>query len=185
MKVIETKLEGVKIIEPSVYSDNRGYFMESYNKERFKENGIDCSFIQDNQSMSNEIGVLRGLHYQEAPYAQTKLVRVTSGAIVDVAVDLRTDSRTYGEWISVVLSEENFRQLFIPKGFAHGFCTLVPYTQVAYKVDKVYSPEHDRGLKWDDHELAIEWPTLTPILSQKDEQLPQLKELEILFARGN
>jgi len=179
MKVIDTKLEGVKIIEPKVFGDNRGYFMESYNKERFNECGINYTFIQDNQSLSKEIGVLRGLHYQDPPYAQTKLVRVISGAVVDVALDLRMDSGTYGEWFSVVLTEDNHRQLLIPKGFAHGFCTLVANTQVTYKVDEIYSPEHDRGVMWNDPDLSIQWPTITPILSPKDMKLPQLKDIKI------
>ncbi len=185
MKVIDTKLDGVKIIEPKVFGDRRGYFMESYNKERFSECGLDYTFIQDNQSLSKEIGVLRGLHYQDPPYAQTKLVRVTSGGVVDIAVDLRSDSSTYGEWFSVILTEENHRQLLIPKGFAHGFCTLVANTQVSYKVDEIYSPEHDRGVKWDDPDLSIEWPTLTPILSTKDLNLPELMDIKTPIARSS
>lgn len=184
MKVIDTKLDGLKIIEPKVFGDNRGYFMESYNKERFTEFGLDYTFIQDNHSLSKEIGVLRGLHYQETPYAQTKLVRVISGAIIDVAVDLRSESSTYGEWFSTVLTEDNHRQLLIPKGFAHGFCTLVANTQITYKVDEKYSPEHDKGVKWNDPDLSIQWPTVTPILSNKDMKLPELKDIKIPVPKG-
>lgn len=184
MKVIDTKLDGVKIIEPKVIGDHRGYFMESYNLERFKEHGINHTFIQDNHSLSKEIGVLRGLHYQDSPYAQTKLVRVLSGVIYDVAIDLREGSRTYGEWTSVILSEENHRQFLIPKGFAHGFCTLVPKTQVLYKVDNAYSPQHDKGVLWNDPDLSIDWPSLTPILSSKDSDLPRLKEIKAPIFQG-
>lgn len=181
MNIIPTKLEGVVIVEPAVFGDNRGFFMESYNSEKFKKLGIDYDFIQDNHSLSVETGVLRGLHYQLNPKAQTKLVRVAAGAIYDVAVDIRRGSSTFGQWIGVILSAANKRQLLVPKGLAHGFCTLVPNTEVLYKVDEFYSPEHDRGIAWNDPALGIDWPTANPILSDKDGKHPVLKDAEINF----
>lgn len=177
MKLVKTKLDGVVIIEPPVFGDNRGFFMESYNKRKFKEIGIELELIQDNHSLSTEAGIIRGLHYQSAPMAQTKVVRVLTGAIYDVAVDIRPDSPSFGEWVGVVLSEENKRQLLVPKGFAHGFCTLVPNTNVLYKVDEYYSPEHDKGILWNDPDLNIDWPTRNPILSEKDQKQPLFREL--------
>lgn len=174
-------LEGVYLIDPVVHGDNRGFFMESYNEQAFKLNGIHHHFIQDNHSLSAETGVLRGLHYQLNPKAQTKLVRVLSGAIYDVIVDIRKNSPTFGQWVGVILSEDNKRQLLVPKGFAHGFCTLVPNTQVLYKVDEYYSPENDRGILWSDPSLDIDWPTTNPILSDKDRRHPLLKDAEINF----
>ncbi|MFK9094781.1 dTDP-4-dehydrorhamnose 3,5-epimerase [Bacillus salipaludis] len=182
MKIKDTKLPGVLILEPLVYHDHRGYFMESYNKSLLEQIGINIDFIQDNQSLSKEAGVLRGLHYQLSPKAQTKLVRVCSGAIFDVIVDIRQGSPTFGQWIGVILSEENKREALIPKGFAHGFCTLVPNTIVFYKVDQYYSREHDRGIIWDDPEIGIDWPNSNPILSAKDQMLPLLKNAELNFA---
>ncbi len=181
MYIFSTKLEGLHILEPDVHGDNRGFFMESYSRKKLLELGIRQEFIQDNHSLSVETGVLRGLHYQLNPKAQTKLVRVASGAIYDVAVDIRKDSSTFGEWVGVILSEANNRQLLVPKGFAHGFCTIVPNTQVLYKVDEYYSPEHDRGILWSDPELNIDWPTSKPILSDKDQKHPLLKDAEINF----
>jgi dTDP-4-dehydrorhamnose 3,5-epimerase len=182
MQIIATKqLRDVLIIEPASYEDPRGFFMESYNSREFQEAGIQIAFVQDNHSLSKEAGVLRGLHYQLEPKAQTKLVRVLTGAIFDVAVDLRQSSPTFGHWTGVVLSESNRRQLLIPKGFAHGFCTLVPNTQVFYKVDEYYSPQHDRGIAWDDDFIGIDWPITKPILSYKDRDLPTLELAEINF----
>jgi dTDP-4-dehydrorhamnose 3,5-epimerase len=181
MNIISTKLKGLFIIEPDVHGDNRGFFMESYSSTKFTELGIDHLFVQDNHSLSVETGVLRGLHYQLNPKAQTKLVRVASGAIYDVVVDIRKVSPTFGQWVGVILSEANKRQLLIPQGFAHGFCTLVPNTQVLYKVDEYYSPELDRGLLWNDPEIGIDWPTSRPILSEKDQKHPLLKDAEINF----
>lgn len=181
MQVIKTKLAGALIIEPNVHGDNRGFFMESYNCDTFKKHNIDFVFIQDNHSLSVETGVLRGLHYQLAPKAQTKLVRVISGAIYDVIVDIRKSSPTFGQWIGVILSAANKRQLLVPKGFAHGFCTVVPNTEVIYKVDEYYSPENDRGIIWNDTSLCIDWPTSDPILSNKDQKLPLLKDAENTF----
>ncbi|WP_149095629.1 dTDP-4-dehydrorhamnose 3,5-epimerase [Paenibacillus terrae] len=181
MKVTPLKLEGSSILEPEVHGDYRGFFMESYNEQLMNQNDILIKFIQDNQSLSAEAGVIRGLHYQLNPKAQTKLVRVVSGAIYDVIVDIRKNSSTFGEWVGVILSEYNKRQLLVPQGFAHGFCTLVPNTQVFYKVDEYYSPENDRGILWNDPILGINWPTSMPILSDKDQCLPLLSEAEINF----
>ncbi|KGE20492.1 dTDP-4-dehydrorhamnose 3,5-epimerase [Paenibacillus wynnii] len=181
MKVTPLKLQGASILEPIVHGDNRGYFMESYNEQIMHGFGINNHFIQDNQSLSAEVGVLRGLHYQLNPKAQTKLIRVLSGVIYDVIVDIRRNSPTFGQWVGVILSEYNKRQLLVPKGFAHGFCTLVPNTQVLYKVDEYYSPENDRGILWNDPALAIDWPVSTPILSDKDQRHPLLKDAELNF----
>lgn len=177
MKLVKTKLDDVVLLEPRVFGDSRGFFMESFNRRSFRELGIDLDFLQDNHSLSESPGIIRGLHFQSGPMAQSKLVRVLSGAIYDVAVDIRPDSPSFGQWIGVVLSEENKRQLLVPKGFAHGFCTLVPNTQVLYKVDQYYSPEHDSGILWSDPDLAIDWPVREPKLSDKDRQLPLLREL--------
>ncbi|CAM3694151.1 dTDP-4-dehydrorhamnose 3,5-epimerase [Cohnella lubricantis] len=181
MKVINTRLAGVKLIEPAVFGDNRGFFMESYNAQTFASHGITCEFVQDNHSLSAEAGVLRGLHYQLNPKAQTKLVRVIVGAIYDVVVDIRSGSPTFGQWEGFILSSENKRQLLVPRGFAHGFCTLVPNTEVMYKVDELYSPEHDRGIAWNDPALGIDWPTSKPILSEKDGQHPLLADADYNF----
>jgi len=181
MKVIPAKLEGVLLIEPAIHGDHRGFFMESYNKQKFAEAGIHYEFVQDNHSLSRETGTLRGLHYQLAPYAQTKLVRVLHGSILDVVVDIRKQSPTFGEWESFVLSAENKRQLLVPAGFAHGFCTLEPDTQVFYKVDQFYHPAADRGIAWNDPKLGIAWPTDKPMLSEKDGRHPVLEQAEINF----
>nr|WP_253957615.1 dTDP-4-dehydrorhamnose 3,5-epimerase [Paenibacillus oleatilyticus] len=181
MKIYPTKFQEVKLIEPIVFKDSRGFFMESYNEQILKKSGVNYSFVQDNHSLSCDGGVLRGLHYQLEPKAQSKLVRVIAGAIFDVVVDIRKSSPTFGEWYGVILSESNKRQLLVPKGFAHGFCTLVPNTQVLYKVDEYYSPEHDRGIMWNDPSLGIEWPVNKPQLSAKDEKHPLLRDAEINF----
>lgn len=181
MKVTLLNLQGACLIEPMVHGDNRGFFMESFNQEMFIKKGIDFNFIQDNQSLSSEPGVIRGLHYQLNPKAQTKIIRVLTGAIYDVIVDVRKSSPTFGKWVGIILSEHNHRQLLVPKGFAHGFCTLVPNTQVLYKVDEYYSPENDRGILWNDPVLGIDWPTTKPILSDKDQHHPLLKDAELNF----
>ncbi|OAB41814.1 dTDP-4-dehydrorhamnose 3,5-epimerase [Paenibacillus antarcticus] len=181
MKVTSLILSGASLLEPIVHGDTRGFFMESYNEASLHEQGINYAFIQDNQSLSAEPGVLRGLHYQLNPKAQTKLIRVLTGAIYDVIVDIRRNSPTFGQWVGVILSEHNHRQLLVPKGFAHGFCTLVPNTQVLYKVDEYYSPENDRGILWNDPALAIDWPTASPILSDKDQRHPLLQDAELNF----
>jgi len=158
VKVTEGRLPGVKLIEPAVHRDHRGFFLESYSRKRYAEMGIGHAFIQDNHSLSEAAGVIRRLHYQKEPCAQTQLVRVTAGAVYDVVVDLRRGSPTYGEWEGFELSADNMRQLLVPRGFAHGFCTLVPSTEVQYKVDSLYSAAHDRGIAWNDPALGIVWP---------------------------
>jgi dTDP-4-dehydrorhamnose 3,5-epimerase len=167
--------EDVKIVKPQVFGDERGFFMEAYVKEKFKEGGIDTEFIQDNHSKS-EHGVLRGLHYQKGEHAQGKLVRCTQGVIIDVIVDLRKDSETFGEHLKVILSEHNKKMLWVPRGFAHGFYTLSETAEVHYKVDNDYAPNQEAGIAWDDPELDINWPIEDPKLSEKDEEWPTLKE---------
>lgn len=179
MKMIPLRLNGAWIIEPAVHGDHRGFFMESYHRERFRQHGIEYEFVQDNHSLSAEAGVLRGLHYQLPPKAQAKLVRVVTGAIYDVIVDIRKSSPTFGQWEGVILSESNRRQLLVPQGFAHGFCTLTTNTNLLYKVDDYYSQEHDRGIRWDDPEIGIDWPMTNPILSDKDKQHPMLRDVEL------
>ncbi|MFK7679147.1 dTDP-4-dehydrorhamnose 3,5-epimerase [Priestia sp. 179-F W1.4 NHS] len=181
MNIIKTKFEDAILIEPKVFGDHRGFFTESYNKEMFQQNGIDMDFIQDNHSLSQQPGTLRGMHYQLNDKAQTKLVRVTRGAIYDVIVDIRKGSPTYGEWQGFILSADNKRQLLVPKGFAHGFCTIVENTEVQYKVDELYSPEHDRGIAWNDPALNIDWPFNNPVLSDKDTKHPTLAEADNNF----
>lgn len=185
MKVIKTKLDGVVIIEPDVFGDHRGYFMETYSKRKYEEIGISVDFVQDNMSFSAQKGTLRGLHWQNAPMAQSKLVSCTRGKVIDVAVDIRKDSPTYGEWVSVELSEENKRQFFIPQGFAHGFLTLTDNVEFRYKVDNFYSKEHDRGIRYDDPIANVDWGSLLngiePILSEKDKNGPTLKEADCNF----
>lgn len=178
MNVIDTEINEVKIIEPTVYGDDRGFFYESFNEQRFSElTGIAASFVQDNHSRSTK-GVLRGLHYQVAPYAQGKLVRCVSGAVFDVAVDIRKDSPTFRKWVGVILSEENKRQLWIPAGMAHGFCVITDTADFLYKTTDYYSPEHERSIKWDDKDLAIDWPiSVPPILSAKDLAAKSLSEI--------
>lgn len=181
MNILPTGLEDVLLIETARYGDHRGYFEESYNRETYASKGLAIAFIQDNHSYSRDAGTIRGLHYQRAPKAQTKLVRVGSGAIYDVAVDIRPNSPTYGHWVGVILSESNGRQLLVPAGFAHGFCTLVPDTHVYYKVDVLYDKASDSGILWSDAALGIDWPVSHPTLSEKDEQLPLL---QAAFAAG-
>lgn len=177
---IETKIEGVYIIEPKVFGDNRGYFMETYNKEHFAEAGLNMTFVQDNESKSTK-GVLRGLHFQKK-HSQGKLVRATKGKVFDVAVDLRKGSPTYGEWEGVVLSEENNSQFYIPEGFAHGFLVLSEVAVFNYKCTDFYAPEYDGGVMWNDPDINIKWPLEgieNIILSEKDKKHPNLKELDL------
>ena len=173
----------MKLVVPSVHRDDRGFFSETFSGKALAEASIDAVFVQDNHSLSRAKGVLRGLHFQAPPKAQGKLVRVTRGAIFDVAVDIRKDSPTYGRHVSAVLSAENWSQLWVPVGFAHGFCTLEPDTEVLYKVTDTYAPECDRGLAWDDPDLGIAWPVVpgAVILSDKDRCHPQLKDLQSPF----
>lgn len=185
MKVIETKISGVKIIEPDVHGDHRGYFMETYNKQRYVEAGIDVEFVQDNMSFSSQKGTLRGLHWQNGPMSQSKLVSCTKGVVIDVAVDIRKGSPTYKQWVSVELSAENKRQFFIPQGFAHGFLTLSDDVEFRYKVDNFYSKEHDRGIRFDDPAINVDWGSLLkgiePVLSDKDKNGPTLEESDANF----
>ncbi|PGT19015.1 dTDP-4-dehydrorhamnose 3,5-epimerase [Bacillus cereus] len=181
MKVVETNFTDAKLLEPRLFGDERGFFTESYNKKVLETLGITYSFVQDNVSYSAQAGTIRGLHFQKNPKAQTKLIQVMQGAIYDVIVDLRKDSPTFKQWRGYILSADNHRQLLVPKGFAHGFCTLVPHTTVMYKVDEYYSANHDSGLLWEDKELAIPWPVTNPILSDKDRILPLLQEYEDSF----
>lgn len=179
MNVIETALPGVLIVEPKIFGDARGYFFESWNKAAFEAAGITCEFIQDNESKSR-FGVLRGLHYQAPPYTQAKLVRVIEGAVLDVAVDIRKGSPTFGKHVAVELSSDNKRQLFIPRGFAHGFAVLSEEAVFAYKCDNRYAPTHERGIRFDDPALGIDWLVKpeTWILSPKDTVLPALSGIE-------
>ncbi len=181
MKVINTAIEGIYIIEPQVFEDPRGWFMETYSKEKLAKQGIDIDFIQDNHSFSANRGTIRGLHFQINPKAQAKLVRCTRGRILDVAVDIRKGSPTYKKWVSVELSEENKKQLFIPKGFAHGFATLTDNVEIQYKVDEYYSPENDRSIRFDDPEINVDWGIENPILSEKDMKAPLLKDSDSNF----
>ena len=176
MQVTETKLKGVYIVEPQVFGDARGWFMESWSKRKLEAAGIDVEFVQDNQSYSAEKGTLRGLHYQLNPMCQAKLLRATRGTIFDVAVDIRKGSPQYGEWVGVELSAENKKQLFIPRGFAHGFITLTDDVEVQYKADNYYAPECDGNIRWDDPDIAVAWPIAPTILSAKDEKAPTLRE---------
>jgi len=172
---------------PKKHTDERGYFSEVYKKSALRNFGVDVEFVQDNFSVSLEKYVLRGLHFQIPPYAQDKLVRVSRGAVLDVAVDLRHGSPTYAKHVSVVLNASEGHQLFIPKGFAHGFCTLEPNTEFCYKVSNEYAPDHDKGLIWNDGACAIDWTlpeNVKPIVSNKDEGLPGLEELPVYFRYG-
>jgi len=177
MNVTKTEIPGLLIIEPKVLGDDRGFFVETYNEKRYKEVGITGDFVQDNLSKSKK-GVLRGLHYQAPPFAQGKLVTVLSGAVLDVAVDIRFGSPTFGKSVAVELTEENKKQFWIPAGFAHGFLTLKDDTVFAYKCTNVYSPENDRGVKYDDPAIGIEWPEVGErIISEKDKAQPLLKDI--------
>lgn len=173
-------LPDVVLIEPRVHTDPRGFFLESYHKRRFAEHGLDVEFVQDNHSRSRR-GVVRGLHFQREPFAQGKLVRVSSGAIFDVAVDIRPRSATFGRWVGEVLNTENRRMLFIPAGFAHGFCALEDGTEVLYKATNFYSQPHEGGIRWNDPELAIAWPDPGTgfIVSDKDQALPGLEQADL------
>jgi dTDP-4-dehydrorhamnose 3,5-epimerase len=176
----ETKIKDVFLIEPSVYGDSRGYFTETYNENDFRQAGLDYVFVQDNQSSSRK-GVLRGLHFQRR-HPQTKLVRVIKGEVFDVAVDLRKDSITYGQWVGEILSEENKKQLLIPRGFAHGFLVLSDYAEFVYKCDDFYHPEDEGGIIYNDSSISIEWPDIEEvILSEKDKINPTLDELKMMF----
>lgn len=177
---VKTDIDGVVIIEPTVFGDDRGYFMETYNKTEFFDNGLTYAFVQDNQSKSKK-GVLRGLHFQKN-HPQAKLVRVLSGEVFDVAVDLRKGSSTYGKWVGVILSGENKKQFMIPRGFAHGFAVLSDSAEFCYKCDDVYHPEDEGGIMWNDPDIGIDWPLdIEPLLSEKDKKHLPLRESKIEF----
>ena len=178
MKVIPTELPGVLILEPKVFGDDRGFFMEMFHEKRYADAGIRGPFVQDNYSRSAK-GILRGLHFQE-PQAQGKLVQVLAGAVYDVAVDVRRGSPTFGKWVAVELSTDNRRQLWIPPGFAHGFCVLSESADFHYKCTALYSPETERGVLWNDSDLGIPWPVSAPLLSGKDAKAPRLKDAPVL-----
>ncbi len=183
LTVTPTQIPVVMIVEPKRFGDHRGYFVESWNKKRFAEHGLDLDFVQDNESLSAQVGTVRGLHFQKAPNAQAKLVRALRGRVLDVAVDLRRNSPSYGRHVAVELSTENGRQLFVPIGFAHGFCTLEPASIIAYKVTRYYSAADDLGVTWDDPDLAIPWPVdpAQAALSDKDRRQPKFHDLPPYF----
>ena len=183
MQVKSLGIPELKLITPAIFRDERGFFSETYNRKALAGAGIDAEFVQDNQSLSRTKGVVRGLHFQIGPRTQGKLVRATRGAIFDVAVDIRRGSPTFGRHASAVLSADNWAQLWVPEGFAHGFCTLEPDTEVIYKVTDFYAPECDRGLAWDDPELGISWPIsqAKAILSEKDRRHPRLADMPAYF----
>lgn len=182
MNIIKTEIDGVVIIEPRLFKDDRGYFFESYSEKDFNAQVREIKFVQDNESKSS-YGVLRGLHFQKLPYAQSKLVRVIKGAVLDVAVDIRKGSPTFGKHVAVELTEDNHRQFFIPRGFAHGFSVLTPEVIFQYKCDNFYAPQSEGALAWDDPDLGIDWciPSDKIILSEKDRHHPRLKDAEWLF----
>jgi dTDP-4-dehydrorhamnose 3,5-epimerase len=183
MQIIDTEIPDVKVIVPRRYKDARGYFAETYNQKILREIGIEAAFVQDNQSMSAEAGVVRGLHFQIAPMAQVKLVRILRGAILDVALDIRRGSPTFGRHVSVRLNADDGKQVLIPLGFAHGFATLEPNTEVFYKVSNYYSPTHERGIRWNDPALGIDWGVdeKAAILSERDRVHPMFQNAADLF----
>ncbi len=182
LEVTKLDIPEVMLLKTRQFGDDRGWFSESYNKQRFADAGITHDFVQDNHSYSAEAGVLRGLHFQTGDFAQTKLVRVLRGSIFDVAVDIRHGSPTYGKWVSAIISAENFTQILVPRGFAHGLLTLEPDTEVMYKVDAHYDKASDMGIRWDDPDIGIDWPTTTPPqLSEKDTVHPGLAESDVHF----
>jgi len=175
MEIQELKLKGARVISPNVFKDERGFFFESHQVERYQEGGIDCPFVQDNHSYSKE-GTIRGMHFQSAP-GQAKLVRVAVGEIYDVIVDIRPDSPTFGKWEGVYLDDESHRQLFVPVGFAHGFCVVSTDAHVLYKTSSPYNGKTEMGFRFDDPEVGIEWPVQTPTVSERDQQSPYFYEL--------
>ncbi len=183
LKIVPTAIPDVMLITPIKYGDQRGFFSETYNQRAFAEAGIDLVFVQDNHTFSGVKGTVRGLHFQTPPYAQDKLVRVVRGAIFDVALDLRKDSPSFGRHVTVIVSAEEWNQVLVPVGFAHGFCTLEPNTEVIYKVTNYYARAHDKGCLWNDPELGIDWPVSEgeAHLSEKDSRLPRLAELPDYF----
>ena len=184
MKIEETTLEGVLILTPQRFGDDRGWFSETWSAERMRAAGLGIEFVQDNQSMSAAVGTLRGLHYQAPPHAQDKLVRCTAGLIFDVVVDFRAGSPSFGRWLGVELSPQNGRQLLVPKGFLHGFITRAPNTEMQYKCSDVYAPDCDGAVRWDDPEIGIDWGVAAPILSAKDAAAPLLRDVVSPFQGG-
>ena len=181
MKVIETEIKDLYMIEPQVFGDNRGWFMESWSQKKMEEVGLFYNFVQDSHSFSEKKGTLRGLHFQKGSSSQAKLVRCVRGAVLDVAVDLRKNSKTYKKWVGCVLSEENKKQFLIPRGFAHGFLTLTDNVEFVYKADNYYDPQADRNIIWNDEEINIGWGIENPILSEKDKKAPKLSESDVDF----
>jgi dTDP-4-dehydrorhamnose 3,5-epimerase len=182
LKLLETKIPGLVILEPDVHGDHRGWFVETYNHQTFEKFGITADFVQDNHSFSTQKGTLRGIHLQNNPFAQAKLVRCTRGAVLDVAVDLRKFSPTYKQWVGVELTAGNFKLFYIPRGFGHAFLTLTENVEFQYKVDNFYSKKSERSVRWDDPELGIDWGMDGLILSEKDQKAPLLKDCDINFA---
>lgn len=181
MDILKTKLNGVYILIPQVFGDHRGFFMESWSRRTMEEAGLFYDFVQDNHSLSTVKGTLRGLHFQKGDKAQAKLVRCVRGAVLDVAVDLRHDSSTYKQWVGVELSEENKKQLLIPREFGHGFVTLTDHVEFLYKADNYYAPEADGGIRWNDPDIGVDWGISEPILSEKDTKNPFLKDIAPVF----
>lgn len=181
MKVVSTEIDDLFIIEPQVFGDSRGWFMESWSQKKMEEAGLFYNFVQDNHSFSAIKGTLRGLHFQKGNSSQAKLVRCVRGAVLDVAVDLRKNSKTYKKWVGCVLSEENKKQFLIPRGFAHGFLTLTDNVEFVYKADNYYDPQADRNIIWNDEEINIDWGVENPILSEKDKKAPKLSESDVDF----
>lgn len=181
MKITELEIPGVLLIEPQYFEDERGYYVESYSKKTLQKFDINFDFIQDNHSFTKNKGTLRGIHFQNNPKAQTKLIRCTNGKVLDVVVDLRKDSKTFKKWIATELSAENRKQILIPRGFGHGFLTLEDNCEFLYKVDEFYEPTLDRAIKWNDPELNIDWGTLDVFISEKDTKAPYLKDSDVNF----
>lgn len=181
MKMVDTKLPDVKILEPDVFGDHRGWFMETWSQKKLAELGVNLTFVQDNQSFTAKRGTLRGIHFQNGEWSQAKLVRVVAGAVIDVAVDLRKGSPTYLQWVGVELSAENKRQLLIPRGFGHGFVTLTDDVEFVYKVDNDYNKESDRSVRFDDPQIGVDWGVSDPVLSDKDKNAPFLKDSDCSF----
>lgn len=181
MKVIETEIKDLYMIEPQIFGDSRGWFMESWSQKKMEEKGLFYNFVQDSHSFSEKKGTLRGLHFQKGSSSQAKLVRCVRGAVFDVAVDLRKKSKTYKKWVGCILSEENKKQFLIPRGFAHGFLTLTDNVEFVYKADNYYDPQADRNIIWNDEEINIDWGIENPILSEKDKKAPKLSESDVDF----
>ncbi len=184
MKVTELALPGVKLIEPTYFDDYRGYYCETYSSRTLREYGIEDVFVQDNHFLCLNKGTIRGIHFQNDPYAQSKIIRCTRGCLFDAAVDLRKGSPTYKKWVSVILSAENRKQIYIPRGYGHICMSLEDNTEGQYKVDALYMPAYDRAIAWDDPDIAIDWPPLAPIVSPKDRAAKKLAESDVNFEYG-